>query len=462
MSLAHEVARWSAALQLEDLPQDVVHATKLRVLDITGLALAGSMTPLGRSTRDGVVALSPPGPCTVVGTGDRVGVTFAALANGTFSQALEYDDTHNESIVHMSSPMLAAASALAETTTVTGRALLTAMALGNEIACRVGSVASGQFHRRGFHPTGLFGAFGAAFLASRLLGLDTDATARAAGICGSFASGILECWVDGTDTKFLHAGWAAQSGISAAHLARAGATGAIQVFEGRFGFFASHLQAFDTPPDFGRITGNLGSHWESRNASFKPFPAAHVLHPYIDAVLRLRREHGVTPADVERLDCPVTQFIVGIVCEPAAEKVAPLTQSHCRVSLQYTLAEALVRNRLGRDAYEDVLRRDPEILALARRVHYHVDPAYPGPGRFKGAVRATLRDGRIVEVAEEYNRGSAENPMSEDDLRAKFHENAAAVLDAAARSKLADTIARLDTLTDAAILPPLACATVRA
>jgi 2-methylcitrate dehydratase PrpD len=326
----------------------------------------------------------------------------------------------------------------------------------------VGSVASGQFHRRGFHPTGLFGAFGAAFLASRLLGLDTDATARAAGICGSFASGILECWVDGTDTKFLHAGWAAQSGISAAHLARAGATGAIQVFEGRFGFFASHLQAFDTPPDFGRITGNLGSHWESRNASFKPFPAAHVLHPYIDAVLRLRREHGVTPADVERLDCPVTQFIVGIVCEPAAEKVAPLTQSHCRVSLQYTLAEALVRNRLGRDAYEDVLRRDPEILALARRVHYHVDPAYPGPGRFKGAVRATLRDGRIVEVAEEYNRGSAENPMSEDDLRAKFHENAAAVLDAAARSKLADTIARLDTLTDAAILPPLACATVRA
>jgi 2-methylcitrate dehydratase PrpD len=462
MSLAHEVARWSAALQFEDLPQDVVHATKLRVLDITGLALAGSMTPLGRSTRDGVVALSPPGPCTVVGTGDRVGVTFAALANGTFSQALEYDDTHNESIVHMSSPMLAAASALAETTTVTGRALLTAMALGNEIACRVGSVASGQFHRRGFHPTGLFGAFGAAFLASRLLGLDTDATARAAGICGSFASGILECWVDGTDTKFLHAGWAAQSGISAAHLARAGATGAIQVFEGRFGFFASHLQAFDTPPDFGRITGNLGSHWESRNASFKPFPAAHVLHPYIDAVLRLRREHGVTPADVERLDCPVTQFIVGIVCEPAAEKVAPLTQSHCRVSLQYTLAEALVRNRLGRDAYEDVLRRDPEILALARRVHYHVDPAYPGPGRFKGAVRATLRDGRIVEVAEEYNRGSAENPMSEDDLRAKFHENAAAVLDAAARSKLADTIARLDTLTDAAILPPLACATVRA
>ena len=170
----------------------------------------------------------------------------------------------------------------------------------------------------------------------------------------------------------------------------------------------------------------------------------------------------MTPADVERIDCPVTQFIVGIVCEPVDEKVAPLTQSHCRVSLQYTLAEALVRNRLGRDAYEDAFRGDSEILALARRVHYHVDPAYPGPGRFKGAIRATLRDGRVLEVVEEYNRGSAENPMSEHDLRAKFDENAGAVLDTAARSRLADAIARLDTVADAAILPPLACAGVKA
>ena len=458
MALAHDVARWSSALRFEDLPPDVVDATRLRVLDITGLALAGSASPIGRSTRDAVVALSPAGPCTVLGTGDKVGATFAALANGTFSQALEYDDTHNESIVHMSSPTLAAASALAETTRVSGRAFITALALGNEIACRVGSVASGQFHKRGFHPTGLFGAFGACFLASRLLGLDSDATARAAGICGSFASGILECWVDGTDTKFLHAGWAAQSGIACAHLARAGATGAIQVFEGRFGFFASHLQTPERKPDFTRITSGLGTHWESRNASFKPFPAAHVLHPYIDAVLRLRREHGVTPADVERLDCPVTQFIVGIVCEPVDEKMAPLTTSHCRVSLQYTLAEALWRNALGRNAYADDCRLDPDVLALARRVHYHVDPEYPGPGRFKGAVRATLKDGRVVEVVEEYNRGSAENPMTEEELRAKFDENAGVVLDAHARAHLADAIARLDSLPDAGVLPSLACA----
>src|SRR5206468_6774083 len=132
--------------------------------------------------------------------------------------------------------------------------------------------------------------------------------------------------------------------------------------------------------------GGLGTTWDSRNSSLKPFPAAHVIHPYLDALLRIRTAHGVTPADVERIDVPVAAFIVPIVCEPVAEKFAPASDSHGRVSLQYSLAEALVRGTLGRHAYSDANLRDPEILALAGRVRYHVDAAFPGPGRFKGAV----------------------------------------------------------------------------
>src|SRR5579872_2876940 len=294
-------------MRFEDLPADVIESTKLRVMDVMGLSLAGAITPFGHSTLAAAVALSPPGPCRVWGTGDRLGVTAAAFANGAFSQALEFDDTHNESIVHMSSPAVAAALALAELSRpVSGRDLITAIALGNEISCRVGSVASGQFHKRGFHPTGLFATFGITYLASKLLGLDTHRMAQAAGICGSFASGLLQCWVDGTQTKFLHPGWAAQSAITAATLAREGTTGPAEVFEGRFGLFASHLQdATGTLADYGRIHHKLGTHWESRNASFKPFPAAHVLHPYISAILRLRSQHGITSADVERIECPV-------------------------------------------------------------------------------------------------------------------------------------------------------------
>jgi len=228
--LSDELAAWASRIRFEDLPADVVEATKLRVMDVIGLSLAGAETAFGKSTRDAVVAMSPAGPCRILGFGDRVGVTAAAFANGALSQALEYDDTHNESIVHMSSPAVAAALALAEFGSVSGRDLIAAIALGNEISCRVGSVSSGELHKRGFHPTGLFTTFGAAFLTARLLGLGAEAMSRAAGIAGSFASGLLECWVDGTQTKFLHPGWSAQSGITAAMLARSGVTGPAQVF----------------------------------------------------------------------------------------------------------------------------------------------------------------------------------------------------------------------------------------
>jgi 2-methylcitrate dehydratase PrpD len=423
---------------------------------VIGLSLAGAETAFGKSTRDAIVAMSPPGPCRILGFGDRVGVTAAAFANGALSQALEYDDTHNESIVHMSSPAVAAALALAEFTPVCGRDLIAAIALGNEISCRIGSVSSGELHKRGFHPTGLFATFGAAFLAAKLLGLDAEGMARAAGIAGSFASGLLECWVDGTQTKFLHPGCSAQSGITAAILARSGVTGPAQVFEGRWGLFASHVQDPDAHRDFMRINASLGTHWESRNSSFKPFPAAHVIHPYISAAIRLRNTHALQVNDIESVDCPVTGFIVSIVCEPIAEKHAPASDSHGRVSLQYSVAEALFFGELGKHSYSDQSRRNPEILALARRVRYHVDPDYPGPGRFKGAVTVTLKDGRRFTEVEEYNRGSAENPMTQAELRAKFEENAGGFLSAAARGRVAERIQNLETLRDARILVELA------
>ncbi len=262
--------------------------------------------------------------------------------------------------------------------------------------------------------------------------------------------------MDGTQTKFLHSGWAAQSGIAAAFLARSGTTGPAKVFEGRFGLFASHVQDPNAHRDFSRIDAALGLHWESRNSSFKPFPAAHVIHPYITALLRLRRLHGIAPSDVEWIECPVTAFIVTIVCEPTEEKFVPASDSHGRVSLQYTLAEALYFGELGKNAYRADSLRSPEILALARRVRYHVDPEYPGPGRFKGAVTVTLKDGRTFEEIEEYNRGSAENPMSYEELRAKFDQNAEGFLRAEQRDRIAAEIQRLESLPAASALLDLA------
>jgi 2-methylcitrate dehydratase PrpD len=454
-SYSQQLADWVCGLAFDDLPADVVASTKDRVLDVIGLALAGLATPFGKSVTQACTAMNPPGPSRILGTGHRVGVGAAAFANGALSQALEFDDTHNESIVHMSSPAVAAALALSETRSVSGQELIAAIALGNEISCRVGSVAPGQFHRRGFHPTGLFAPFGTTCLAGWLLGLSQAQLVNAAGIAGSFAAGILECWVDGTQSKFLHSGWAAQSGITAACLGQAGATGPTAVLEGRFGLFESHLQDHSVARALDRVTHALGELWESRRASFKPFPAAHVLHPYIDAALKLRAQHRIDPREIRAIVCPVASYIVPIVCEPVAEKRRPNTDSHGRVSFQYTLAEALHFGALGKDAYQVASLRDPEILRLADVVTCQVDPEFPGPERFKGAVRIVMNGGAVFEAVEEHTRGSAENPMTREELLDKFERNAATVLSATQIRDLIAAVAGLEALPDASVLVQL-------
>ncbi len=374
---ADQLSRWVSGVRFGDLPQDVVEQTALRVLDVFGLVLAGLGTPFGQSVREAVLALNPTGPGRIYGRGDATTVPGAAFANGALSQALEFDDTHNESIVHMSSPAVAAAFALAEAQKVSGADLITAIAIGNEISCRVGSVAPGQFHRRGYHPTGLFATFGATWLAGHLLGLSREQMNNAAGIAGSFASGLLQCWVDGTQSKFLHPGWSAQSGIVAAILGKTGTTGPAAVFEGRFGLFASHLQDEGVARNYGRITDGLGEHWESRNASFKPFPVAHVIHPYIDALLRLRAAHGIDPDQVERIVCPVAALYRRDRLRARGGK-APAA-----LGLPWTREHAV---HAGRGAGARPHRQECLSAGIARR---STDPERRRPRRNRGSIRVS-------------------------------------------------------------------------
>ena len=454
-SISRRVSEWALRLAYDDIPDDVVAATKLRILDVIGLSIAGGDTAFGKSVRMATQALYPGDASGLWGTAATASVLGAAFANGALSQALEFDDTHNESIVHMSSPSVAAALAMADERRFSGRDIIRAVAIGNEISSRVGSIAPGQFHKRGFHPTGLFAPFGVAWLAASLYRLDVAQSVRAAGIVGSFAAGLLQCWVDGTQSKFLHPGWAAQSGIAAATLARAGVTGPGEVIEGRFGLFASHLQTEALAPDYARLTEGLGAEWESRNASFKPFPVAHVIHPYIDALLRLRGAHEIDAEDVECIVCPVAPYIVGIVCAPVEEKRRPRSDSHGRVSLQYTLAEALVRGRIGMDAYAERSLNDPLILRVADRVEFVVDETFPGPERFKGAVAIEMKDGRRFETVEEHNRGSRANPMAVEDIVAKFNENVANTLSPEAAARVVEAALDLERAPDASTLSEL-------
>ena len=278
-SYSEQCAEWFTALRYDELPEDVVEATKLRLLDMIGLVLAACPTPLGRSAREAALAMGGGTGARLLGFGDKATPMCAALANGTLSQALEYDDTHSETISHASGPNVAAALALGEAVGCSGRENLTVIAGAIELTVRIGLAAPGQFHKVGFDPSGIMGTFGAAYGASRILGLEIEGMRNAVGIAGSQASGILACREDGTQSKFLHPGWSALSGIAAALLAQAGCTGPARVFESRFGLFASHVQDPACKPDLQHITAALGETWGCRNISSKSGSTAELIEP---------------------------------------------------------------------------------------------------------------------------------------------------------------------------------------
>jgi 2-methylcitrate dehydratase PrpD len=426
-SYTQSLAKWFSSLTLEDVPDDLVAHAKLRILDTLGVALAASSLEYGKVVRDAALALGGQGVSRILAFGDLVAPAWAAMANGMLAHALIFDDTHNESIVHPSSPLLSTAMAVGEAVDCTGAEALTAFIGATEILCRIGLVAQGGFHKAGFQPTAIVGPVGAAFLASRLYILDEDAMVHAAGLTASFASGINESWTDGTWAQLLHPGWAAHSGVAAALLARSGYSGPATALEGRFGLFKTHVQQPDVPFAYDRVLRGLGTEWESRRISFKPYPCAHVIHPFLDAILALHRD-GLYAADVERIVCPIAEYMIRVVCEPVDEKRRPTSDAQARTSLQYSLAEALVRGKLDALSYRPDALRQPFILDIADKIEYSVDATAPTSRQFKGWVIVHTKDGRVLEHVEPFNRGSPENPLSQGDVVHKFEGNAALAL----------------------------------
>ena len=395
-SYTQSLAQWYGDLALDDVPGDLVAHAKLRILDTLGVALAASSLAYGKVIRDAAQALGGEGKSRIIAFGNGVAPAWAAMANGMLAHALIFDDTHNESIVHPSSPLLSATLAVGEAVDCDGEEALTAFIGATEILCRVGLVARGGFHKAGFQPTAVVAPVGAAFVASRLYGLDEAAMVHAAGLTGSFASGITESWTDGTWAQLLHPGWAAHSGVAAALLAKSGYSGPATVLEGRFGLFKTHVQQPDAEFAFDRLLAELGTEWESRRISFKPYPCAHVIHPFLDAILALHRD-GLSAADVQRIVCPIAAYMIGVVCEPVDEKRRPASDAQARTSLQYSLAEALVRGKLDAQSYRPDALQQRVILDLADKIEYTVDTTAPTSRQFKGWVIVHTNDGRVLE-----------------------------------------------------------------
>jgi 2-methylcitrate dehydratase PrpD len=426
---SEQLASWFFALDLKDLPDDVVDATKLRILDSLGVMLVAADTPIGLAVRDAVAAMGSGSDSRMIGYGDRSMTTGTALVNGTLAHAMDFDDTHLTSLVHPSAPLVATALAVGEMMEATGKEVLISVAAGVEIGCRLGLVAPMAFHRRGFHPTGILTGVAASMVAGRLMGLNRAQLQAAVGINGSQASGIIESYADGTWAKTLHAGWAASSGITAALLARSGFTGPASVLEGQFGLFNAFVPDAPGGLRFEELTNDIGNDWEARRCSPKPYPCAHVIHPFVDLALELRRE-GLVSGDVGRIELPISEAYFLVVGEPRDAKLRPRTPTHARASLPYCVAAALQLGSLGVDAFSDERIADPDIIELAAKMYPVSDPDPPPLTQLRGRIVAeTKSGGRIVKVLE-HNRGSPENPMTREEIEQKFIDNARAFLPA--------------------------------
>jgi 2-methylcitrate dehydratase PrpD len=314
--------------------------------------------------------------------------------------------------------------------------------------CKVGLVAPTKFHARAFHPTALCATFASAAVTGKLRGLGVNQMVNAFGICGSQSSGIIEYLADGTWTKRLHPGWSAHAGFVACLLAEQGFLGPASVFEGRHGFY----QAFAGGDGlrFDKLA-ELGQLWEIPRIAFKSYPCGSISHPYIDCALRLRESHTIEPQAVDEVICRTAEGPVHRLWEPLAEKRRPTTSYGAKFSLPYSIAVALVRGKAGLEEFSDNWIRDPEILALAAKVNYQLDPTIDYPRHFSGHVQIRLSGGRVYEANQPFPRGGLESPLAAAEIEEKFRANARMVLSEEKIGRIVTCVRNLEAIPVAAL-----------
>ncbi len=421
IAVAEALAQSIAALDATKLPAAVRRKCEELLIDVVGLAVTARNENYVKSV---LAACDDDGPCTAIAHARTLSAAAAALVNGTAIHGEDFDDTFEGGPVHAGAVIVPAVLAACERHGCNGKAALLGMAVGVETMCRLSLVAPTLTHKAGFHPTAVFGTIGAAAGVGAALGLSPRALVDALGNAGSMAGGIIEYLAEGAWTKRLHAGWAAPAGIRAALLGRAGFSGPRTVFEGSHGFFYAFART--TKGDFAAVTEGFGAQWVTETLAFKPYPCGTMTHPYIDCAHRLGRR--VKADDIVEMVCDVGEGTVHRLWEPLANKQRPANGYAGKFSTPYCIAAGFMRGQhgltVGLSDFSDDAVRDPAVLALAAKVRDRIDPQNPYPKNFTGHIRATLRDGAVLEERQPHMRGGAHEPLRRADIEEKFLLNA--------------------------------------
>ncbi|CAN7621026.1 MmgE/PrpD family protein [Rhizobium sp. LjRoot254] len=387
------------------------------VFDIIALAIAARDTDYVQAALASAV---DDGPCTAFGHGRTLGLYDAAVVNGTAAHGEDFDDTFEGGPIHAGAVVVSAVMAIAEKRGLSGDAVMRGIAVGTELMCRMSLVAPQATHKASFHPTAIFGAPAAAAAVGAALGLDSETIGRALGISGSLASGIIEYLTDGSSTKRLHAGAAAQAGLRAALLAEGGFTGPVTVFDGPNGMYKAFAPS--KTPDFSKLIDGLGTEWILETLAFKPYACGTMTQPFIDCAMKLAAA-GVKVDDIVSISCNVGEGTVHRLWEPLAEKHRPPNGYAGKFSTPYCVAVGFIDGQAGLGQFTDERVKDPTVRALAAKVSYVIDPNDPYPRNFTGHIKATLKDGTVQEFHQPYMRGGAHEPLPDTELLAKFEAN---------------------------------------
>jgi 2-methylcitrate dehydratase PrpD len=386
--------------------------------------------------------------------GFKTSVINAAMINGTMGHIFDFDDDHREGTMHPSVAVFPAVFALGELQEVSGKDLIRAFILGLEVMIRVGESFLGKSYYQGFHPTGTCGVFGAAAGCALLLGLDVKQTKYALGIAGSFAAGTVECTLEGAWQKPLQAGHPAMGGVLAALLAEKNFIGTGTVFDGEGGIIRAF--SFKDQYDYSRITKTLGKKWEMLDTSIKVHACCRFSAPVVDCALDLYQQ-GVRAKDVKQILAKVGDFTVRMLCNPIKRKLKPQNHVDAKFSLPYAAAVAICRNRAGAEEFSDEVLGDPEVLGLAEKVTWELDPKAEDmyPLAYPATLIVTLNDDRKLESHVEFPKGDPENPASLEEIINKFHSLTEKFFDQKKREQIVESVKSLETIDNIAVIADL-------
>lgn len=460
-TIARTLSGFVSRMRLDQVPAAVSLRARHLMLDAIGCGLAARKEEFASRYSAATYALSEgQGDRAVVGFARRLPQRDAALLNGVLCHGLDYDDTHMTGIIHLTVSVLPAVLAMAGQRGASGADMLAAYIAGVEAGARIASATRGGLHAHGFHPTGVVGAFASTLAAGRLLGLDDAGLVHAQGIALSMASGSLQFIEDGAWTKRMHPGWAAQAALTAATFAAHGIQAPQAPYEGRYGFYRCYLgQVEHERIDLSLATAGLKTdgttaQWEVENVAIKPFPMCHFVHASADAAIALHRT-GIDAARIRSVEVRVPAGVVQSVCEPVANKRRPTSDYDAKFSLVYAVASGLLRGKLGLKELTPEAFGDSAALALMDRIDYVEDAGSTFPRHYTGEVRVTLDDGRTLQHREPINRGHAERPLSNDEVREKYFDNATLYFSRSYAQAVCDQILGLDKLANVQTLEAL-------